>query len=853
MPAPTLALDSVVAACRPLIEAGAALHWLKPGEKRPIAENWSAAPVHTFDTLKSSHTRNANIGIRLGEPSRTALGFIHLIDLDIRDPSKADEARAKLLELLPMCNSLPEVVSGSGGESRHFYFITDRPFRKTKLAKSKTYKMVFDRKLNRDVKKNDWEIDLLGTGAQAVIPPSIHPDTGLAYQWSRPFDFDMLDLGIGPTVPADLIASLGAAGSDDDDMFDEDEDDLLAEWRTAPLDLSEEEVDRILADLPEGWVDDRDTWYQTGMALHHHFRGSEEGFEKWCEWSQQSEKYDPKTQKTVWKSFKGNRRPVTMRTLIRTANDVRLKRAIPEIATAPSEAEKRVESDDPDALLRPKTTEISTISDDLDALLGTSSLPAPVSGDDEDENWVSLLDRNEEGHPKGVLHNIKLIVQHDIRTRGIIALNEFTQDIVLIAKPRTVSKRRESAKPVINLTGPLWVANDPVNGILWMDSHDHALRAMIEAPRTQGGYGIKVTDRDLKAAVDGVANMQRFHPVRAYLEECARNHDGQFGRCESLYTDYLGADDTTYHREAARLFCLGAVARVFEPGHKFDFVPILEGLQGKRKSTFIRLLARDWFAELTGDFHNNAQMVENLQGAWIIEIPELQGFSRADTNVLKGFISRTVDRARLAYDKRARNFPRQCVFSGSTNDDEYLRDHTGGRRFWPIKCNVEGPIDTDRLEREVDQLWAEATLLYRELRATCRLKELPLYLQSEDAIAEAMMLQESRRVDTVEDALAARIEAWMEEPIGAANEDDDLDPDAPQKRRNFVCAIQVWAEMEKGDPSKFGPAEATRIGRSLGRLKGFRKMEWRPITRKYGRQRVYVRDGVETPTMFTEF
>lgn len=532
---------------------------------------------------------------------------------------------------------------------------------------------------------------------------------------------------------------------------------------------------------------------------------------------------------------------------------MRLKRAIPEIATAPSEAEKRVESDDPDALLGPKTTEISTISDDLDALLGTSSLPAPVSGDDEDENWVSLLDRNEEGHPKGVLHNIKLIVQHDIRTRGIIALNEFTQDIVLIAKPRTVSKRRESAKPVINLTGPLWVANDPVNGILWMDSHDHALRAMIEAPRTQGGYGIKVTDRDLKAAVDGVANMQRFHPVRAYLEECARNHDGQFGRCESLYTDYLGADDTTYHREAARLFCLGAVARVFEPGHKFDFVPILEGLQGKRKSTFIRLLARDWFAELTGDFHNNAQMVENLQGAWIIEIPELQGFSRADTNVLKGFISRTVDRARLAYDKRARNFPRQCVFSGSTNDDEYLRDHTGGRRFWPIKCNVEGPIDTDRLEREVDQLWAEATLLYRELRATCRLKELPLYLQSEDAIAEAMMLQESRRVDTVEDALAARIEAWMEEPIGAANEDDDLDPDAPQKRRNFVCAIQVWAEMEKGDPSKFGPAEASRIGRSLGRLKGFRKMEWRPITRKYGRQRVYVRDGVETPTMFTEF
>lgn len=842
-----LTLDRVLTHCRPLIDFGAALHWLIPGQKRPAVKDWSSVPVHTLESLRSAHMANANIGIRLGEPSKTAAGYIHLIDLDIRDASQASAAHAKLAELLPNYNTFPTVISGSGGESRHYYFVTDRPFRKTKLAKSTTHKMVFDKRLNRDVKKNDWEIDLLGTGAQAVIPPSLHPDTGLAYRWAREFDFGMLDLGIGPVVDADLIADLGAAGSDETDMFAEDDDDLLSEWRSAALNLTDEEVDGIVADLSEEWVEDRDTWYQVGMALHHHYAGAEIGFEKWCEWSQQSEKYDPRTQKSVWKSFKGDRRPVTMRTLIKEANDVRLHRSLPEIEVAPVVAEKSAEFDDLEALLGGSTAVSAPIDDDLAALLGTSSLPDPKSdddGDDSDENWTSLLDRNEEGHPKSVLHNVKLIVKNDIRTKGILALNEFSQDIVLIAPPAKVAKRRDSAKPVVNLEGELWKASDRVNGDLWTDSHDHAVRAVIEAPKTQGGYGLKVTDRDLKASVDGVANMQRFHPVRAYLENCVKHHDGKRGRCEGLFINYLGAEANDYHREAAVNTLVGAVARVYEPGHKFDFVPILEGLQGKRKSTFIRIMGRDWFTELTGDFHKTQEMVENIQGAWIIEIPELQGFSRADTNVLKGFLSRTVDRTRLSYDKRARNFKRQCIFFGSTNDEEYLRDHTGGRRFWPIKCQLEGEIDTVRLEAEIDQIWAEAVLIYREMRAKCKLKDLPLFIQSEGAVIEAKSLQESRRVDTAEDVLASRIEAWANEPLGAADEDDELNPNAPQKVRNSISTLQVWVEMEKHDASKFGPAEQSRYGRAMGRVVGFKKLPARAMTKKYGRQWVYVREGV---------
>lgn len=870
MPTQDLALQSVLDACSQLSQAGAALHWLVPQQKNPIDKTWASAPVQRLADLEKSHRPNANIGIRLGEPSKTDAGYIHLIDLDIRDASKADEAHAALRELFPGYKKLPTVISGSRGESRHFYFICPEPFRKTKVAKSAGHKTVFDKRLNRDVKKNDWEIDVMGTGSQAVIPPSIHPDTGLPYVWEREFDFFALELGRGPIIDAETVSEWGVASAKEL-TFGDDEDDLLAEWKSSPLELTQDEIDAILRDLPGEWVEDRDAWYQVGMALHHQYRGDPKAFEIWCEWSQQSDKYDPKTQKTVWKSFKGDKKPVTMRTLIQAANDERLKDALPEFDEAATDHEDRAEPGKnaiiSDALAdmlgdpEPKIDPLQVLLGDekpvksaLDELLGDGipeekapNLPAETGSDDDfDENWTSLLDRNDEGKPKGVLHNIKLIVRNDLRLRGILALNEFTQEIVLINKPKRVEKRRDSAKTPVNLTGHIWGVDDPVNGKMWTDSHDHDLRAMIEAPKTQGGYGLKVTDRDLKAAVDSVANLQRFHPVREYLNACADNHDGVFGRAETLFTRYLNAPDTPYHRGAARLELLGAVVRAFEPGHKFDFVVILEGLQGKRKSTFISILARHWFSELTGDFHNTAQMVEAIQGSWIIEIPELQGFSRADTNMLKGFISRQVDKARLAYDRRPRNFPRQCVFVGSTNEDEYLRDHTGGRRFWPVHCNLgeEDTIDTDALEAEIDMVWGEVVLMYRELREKIKLKSLPLYLSDADAISEAKSLQESRRIEQVEDNLAGAISAWLDKPLGPADEKDDLNPDAPQRVRNATCTAQIWCEMMGRDIGQLGQAESIRIGKAFGRLDGWTKCSVGQVrTKKYGRQRVMLRKG----------
>lgn len=814
-----LTLKDILATCAPLVEAGAALHWLRPNSKAPAEDEWSTAPVYDLAALKARHREGQNIGIRLGQFSKSAAGYIHVIDVDIRDPDQADDAWAAfgvILGLNP--DDLPMVVSGSGGESRHVYILTEKPLKSRKIAKSDGFSMVFDPKLGREVKKFDWELDFFGTGKQVVVPPSLHPDTGLPYRWEREFDWTMLDLGIGPVADTS-----GWPVSEVDEADSDDDDDLFAIVRAEPLDISDEDVDSYLRDLPEEWAEDRETWLTVGAGLSHQYRGGQAGFDRWCEWSRQSEKFNLRDSKVVWRSFKGAKNPITFRSVIQAAQENRLQSNLPMISAAPVD------------------------TDPLADLLGSTALVVKVDPAKVKVNpiadWTSLLARNEDGAPTGCLNNAKLVVQNDVRTYGCIAFNEFKQDIVLIREPRIATRDREQVKkPMVQLEGTAWKVPDPMNGTDWEDTHQHQLRHMIEAPKGQGGYGIKISDRDLTAALSIVAETNRYHPVRNYLDSCAASWDG-VRRMDCLFIDYLGCEDTPYHREAAALMLLGAVTRIFEPGHKFDFVPILEGLQGKRKSTFVRIVGRNWSSELAGDFHDTKAMVEQILGSWIVEIPELQGFSKADTNVLKAWLSRQKDKTRLAYKKFAATYPRQCIFIGSTNDDEYLRDHTGGRRFWPIKCALETEIDTDRLDREMDMIWAEAVLRYQEMRRTCKLKELPLFLTSEQARQQAAQLQESRRVDTVEDTLAGQIEAWLDSPIGTETGFDDLDPDAPKLYRDVTCALEVFTDMLGGDTGRYNQAEATKIGRALGRLKGWQRLSNHVTTKRFGRQRVYQRVG----------
>lgn len=812
--------DQVLAEIGPLREAGFALHWLHSKSKRPIGEDWSTKPVATLDSLRRRHVADNNLGLRLGEPSHLIDGsFLHAVDLDIRDPAYAAEAQARLDELFPaIADSVPSVISGSGGPSRHYYFACERAFPSKKLARSETFKMVYDAKLGRDVKKRDWEIELFGTGKQVAMPPSIHPDTGLSYEWERPLDLDGLALGLFPRIAAARLEELGmvdsAAAADNLEL-------------KPPLGLTEDETQGILDALPlEEYCEDRDGWLTVGMALHHEFGGDDVGYDLWKEFSEQSGKFNEKDQRIVWNSFRQKPNSVRMASLKAVASQVQLLSAFNDID---DDDEPVIEAEDDD--LNDLIGTPTPAADDFDTILSAGAL--------EGLGWISLMEVNEEGAFRPTLHNVELIVRNDPRFIGLAQINEFTQETVQRVTPgRKDPRRKTQAKPVKQLEGRIWNVADSLNGSLWSDDRDFAMRSVIEAPRTQGGYGIKVSDRDLKAAIVMAANDHAFHPVREYLT--GLEWDGK-PRVERLFVDYVGAEPNPYSLSVARLFMTAAVTRIFEPGHKFDFAVILEGIQGKRKSTFIQVLGRRWFAELDGDFHDPKSMIELMQGAWILELPELTGFQRSDVRAIKAFISRQRDRARLAYARRAGEFPRQCIFVGSTNDREYLKDDTGGRRFWPMPCHV-AEIDTARLEQNVDQLWAEALVLYRALRKEQPEGTLPLYLRDDEARAIAVGLQESRRIESSDDALAGVIAAWLAAPISDGGF-DDLDENQQPRYRDKVCLPQIWVECLRGDLKSYSQTQAQSVARAMTR--SVVATTWQQsktvVHGGYGRQRTYVR------------
>lgn len=799
-----------------LVGQGFAVIWLRTKTKKPFEDDWTTRPVASWADLRATYRDGHNAGVRLGEPSKVGGLYLHVLDFDVRDPNHLVEALAALKRFLKDHTAYPTVISGSGGASRHFYFLSERPFRGKKLARS-------DVKITgADGKEHwAWEIDLFGTGKQVVLPPSVHPDTGKPYVWERPFDFDLVEMGLGPVIPSATVEKWGADLARLAPNLSDDED-LLAYVRRQPLGLKEGEVKQILKDLPHNdWCEDRDGWLQVGMALHHEFEGKERGFELWCEFSKASPKFNAKDQKRVWRSFDGKAKPVRMATLVKAAADARFAKQY----AGDGFDDDKIETSGEDDLL-------ADDDDDED----------PAGDDDLNEthkvetDWLSLLDRNEEGAVKPTLHNVALLIEHDVRTAGVARLNAFTGEVVKRNVPERLTRARRRAKPALQLDGPVWDLNDPVNGDLWSDSMDNAVRRMIEAPVTQGGYGLKITDRDLGAAVDLAAHRAQFHPIREYLE--GQTHDGT-PRVETLFIDYLEADDTPYTRQVARMFLIAAVARVYEPGHKFDFAPILEGLQGKRKSTFIQVLGRHWFAELDGDFHDSKQMVELMQGSWIMEIPELSGFGRADVRTIKAFVSRQQDKTRLAYAHRAAVFKRQCVFIGSTNDRQYLKDDTGGRRWWPIECRAS-EIDTDQLTENVDQIWAEATAMYREMRAARPRGTLPLYLSDSAAKIEALRIQEDRRVEDEVDALVGRLEAWLDKPIVAFDdEDEDLHERAPQLRQT-TCLIELWIECLGNNQSAYNRSASAMMGQAMRKVPGWVSDD-RGNTERYGQQRLYRR------------
>lgn len=411
-----------------------------------------------------------------------------------------------------------------------------------------------------------------------------------------------------------------------------------------------------------------------------------------------------------------------------------------------------------------------------------------VEGNFPGSDWTERLLRTERGQIQSRSFNVRLVLEHDPAWKDVLGWCLFSARII---------KRR--APPYAR--GELGE---------WADADDADLRFWLA-----GRYGIEPKGQDLGDAVLGAARANPFHPILEYLD--GLRWDG-VERLESWLRDHLGArtpdeelatDPGTGVAEAQRLRDRGtrylervgamtliqAVARVRKPGCKADTVLILEGEQGRRKSTaLMTLFGKEWFSDTPIDL-GSKDAFEAIRGLWCIEMAELDALNKADSTRAKAFFSSATDRFRVSYGRRAQTFPRQCVIAGTTNQHQYLRDSTGNRRYWPVQCEE---IDIENLAACRDQLWAEADWRYRQGE--------PWWPQEADkALFEE---QQEYRSET---------DAW--EPLVAEYLRSRIEAQAGRLNDVFVTQAEILADGLKLDPANMRKPEQTRLGLLMQKLR----------------------------------
>lgn len=273
--------------------------------------------------------------------------------------------------------------------------------------------------------------------------------------------------------------------------------------------------------------------------------------------------------------------------------------------------------------------------------------------------WQDKLRRTDNGGIKrGSLYNIRLYIENDTNLKGVLAYDEFTGKVVKLKSNKA--------------TG-LQIGD-------WQDTDDSILRAYLDEH-----YQILFSKDNILDAMIRVARINTINPLKQRIG--AVKWDGE-ARAESFFIDGVGAEDNHYTRMVTRKWLTGAVSRVYHPGVKFDIIPILMGAQGLGKSTLVRNLAPVYFNDDLKSMGKNKDDYQKLQGSWIVELAELSAMQKTDVETMKNFTSGSTDLFRNSYGRYATQHPRHCVFIGSTNHTDFLKDATGERRFYPIKCGV---------------------------------------------------------------------------------------------------------------------------------------------------------------------
>jgi hypothetical protein len=384
--------------------------------------------------------------------------------------------------------------------------------------------------------------------------------------------------------------------------------------------------------------------------------------------------------------------------------------------------------------------------------------------------WEHNLEITQTGAVKNCVGNVLLVLENDENLKNKFGYNSFTKQEEVIGEVP-------------------WSREDMPNAMT--DYDDACLQNYLSVK-----YGI-VGDKIIRDSMTQLVRKNSFHPVRDYLNSL--QWDGK-PRLDKLLVKYFGADDTELNHVMTRLSFGGAVARVYNPGCKFDYVLTFKGDQGLGKSSFLRLLAvkNEWFFDNLETVEGK-DAKEQLQGKWIIELAEMSAVSKKESNKVKQFITVQADEYRSAYARRKELHKRQCVFFASTNDDNPLKDETGGRRWWVVEVKEKWFEKTD--SPDVDQIWAEAVHVYNHMIESNQQLCLPSHLEEQ--------AKKVQNANTDFGLYQGRIEQVLDDgyyiiPSSRIGETEKQDFD-------HTCAHHMWIEVLGNPMSTFTTYYARQI------------------------------------------
>ena len=431
------------------------------------------------------------------------------------------------------------------------------------------------------------------------------------------------------------------------------------------------------------------------------------------------------------------------------------------------------------------------------------------------KDWISKLSIGIDGAIENTSKNLEIILENDKNLQGF-AYNELSNRVEVIGRVP-------------------W--DRPKDNRFWREADESQLRLYIDKKY------IEFKERNFEVAFNSIVDNRRFHPVRDYLDSLPKWDDVK--RVEEVFIKFLSADDNDYTRAITKKTFAACVARAYHPGTKFDSIPVLDGAQGIGKSTLIKYLAgEEFFSDnLSLTDMNDKTAAEKIQGNWLIEIGELSGMKKADIEKVKSFVSTTDDKYRASYGRVVESHPRQCVIFATVNGDGrgYLRDITGNRRFWIVKCNqtLQKRMWDENDKNYRDQFWSEAKEIYEsgeELYLEGSLLDIATDYQNE-------ALEQDERVGIVEQYLNRLLPTnWHEMDLYKRRSflnGDDFICEKGTIQRTEVSNAEIWCECFGKSQSDLKSSDSYQLAAIMKQIGGWERtssIKKQPI---YGRQKIY--------------